>query len=67
MLEDDLKQNFILIMYEDKSYDKKMYSKLMLNTLKVMGGPTPTFTSLGIYLKKTSIKVFACALIKETS
>jgi hypothetical protein len=32
------KQNFILILYENKSYDKKMYPKLMLNRLKEMGG-----------------------------
>jgi hypothetical protein len=25
-------------MYENKGYDKKMYSKLVLNKLKVMGG-----------------------------
>jgi len=27
-------------MYENKGYDKKMYPKLMLNKLKVMGNPT---------------------------
>jgi hypothetical protein len=40
-------QNFILLTYEDKGYDKKMYPKLMLNKLKVMGGPTPICTPLG--------------------
>jgi len=25
-------------MYENKGYDRKMYSKLVLNKLKVMGG-----------------------------
>jgi hypothetical protein len=39
--------NFILIMYGNKNYDKKMYPKLMLNKLKVMGGPTPIYTPLG--------------------
>jgi len=34
-------------MYENKSYDMKTYLKLMLNTLKVMGGPTPIYTPLG--------------------
>jgi len=38
-------------MYENKSYDKKMYPKLVLNKLKVMGGPTPIYTPLRTYLK----------------
>jgi len=42
------KQNFILITYENKSSNKKMYPKLVLNTLKVMGGPTPIYTPLRI-------------------
>jgi hypothetical protein len=40
-------QNFILITYENKGYDKKMYPKLVFNILKVMGGPTPIYTPLG--------------------
>jgi hypothetical protein len=40
-------QNYILITYGNKGYDKKMYQKLMLNKLKVMGGPTPIYTPLG--------------------
>jgi hypothetical protein len=27
-------------MYENKGYDKKMYAKLELNKLKIMGDPT---------------------------
>jgi hypothetical protein len=42
-----LNQNFIMIIYGNKGYDKKMYSKLVLNKLKVMGGPTPIYTPLG--------------------
>jgi len=34
-------------MYENNGYDKKMYPKLMLNTLKVMKDPTPIYTPLG--------------------
>jgi hypothetical protein len=34
-------------MYENKSYDKKMYPKLVLNSLNVMGGPTPFCTPMG--------------------
>jgi hypothetical protein len=45
MLEDD--STNILITYENKSYDKKAYQKLVLNILKVMGGPTPIYTPLG--------------------
>jgi hypothetical protein len=40
-------QNLILIIYEDKGYDKKMYSKLVVNILKVMEGPTFIYTPLG--------------------
>jgi hypothetical protein len=36
-----------MIMYENKGYDKKTYSKLMLNILKVMGGPTPIIPHWG--------------------
>jgi hypothetical protein len=42
-----LKHNFIMIMYENKGYDKKMYQNLMLNRLKVMGGLIPIYTPLG--------------------
>jgi hypothetical protein len=41
------KHNFILITYENKGYDKKMYLKLVLNILKVIRGPTPIYTPLG--------------------
>jgi hypothetical protein len=34
-------------MYRNKGYDKKMYPKLTLNRLKVMGSPTPIYTLLG--------------------
>jgi len=34
------KQNFIIITYENKGYDKKAYPKLVLNKLKVMKGFT---------------------------
>ncbi len=43
------------MMYEIKSYDKKVYSKLMLNKLKVMRSFTPIYTPLGIQLKKASM------------
>ncbi len=33
-------------MHANKGYDKKVYPKLMLNILKVMGGPTPIYTPL---------------------
>jgi hypothetical protein len=36
-----------MIMYKNKSYDKKTYPKLMLNRLKVMAGPTFIYTPLG--------------------
>jgi hypothetical protein len=35
-----------MIMYEKKVYDKKTYLKLVLNKLKLMGGPTPIYTPL---------------------
>jgi len=41
------KHNFILITHDNKSYDKIMYPKLVLNRLKVMRGPTPIYTPLG--------------------
>jgi hypothetical protein len=34
-------------MYENKGYDKKIYQKLVLNKLKVMGCPTFIYTWLG--------------------
>jgi len=34
-------------MYENKGYEKKMYPKLVLNKLKIMGSPTPICTPLG--------------------
>jgi len=39
-----------LITYENKSYDKKTYPKLVSNKLKVMGGPTLIYNNneLGI-------------------
>ncbi len=37
-----------MIMYENKGYNKNVYPKLMLNRLKVMGGPTPIYTPLEI-------------------
>jgi hypothetical protein len=40
-------QKFILITYEDKNYDKKVYWKSMLNRLKVMEGLTLIYTPLG--------------------
>jgi len=36
-----------MITFENKSYDKKIYPKLMLNKLKVMGEPTLIYTPLG--------------------
>jgi hypothetical protein len=44
----DGKKNFILIKYENKGYDRKMYSKVMLNRLKVMWGFIFIYTPLGI-------------------
>jgi hypothetical protein len=35
-----------MILYESKGYDKKMYPKLVLNKLKVMGGSTFIYTPL---------------------
>jgi hypothetical protein len=46
MLEDDWKESFILVMYENKGYDKKLYPKLVLNKLKVMGNSTSIYTPL---------------------
>ncbi len=40
-------QNFILITYENKGYDKKSYPKLILNKLKVTEGPTFIYIPLG--------------------
>jgi hypothetical protein len=40
-------QNFIPIPYEDKGCNNKMYPKLVLDKLKVMGDPTPIYTLLG--------------------
>jgi hypothetical protein len=34
-------------MYENKGYDNKTYSKLVLNRLKIMGGPALIYTTLG--------------------
>jgi hypothetical protein len=34
-------------MYENKVYDREMYPKLVLNKLKLMGGPTLIYTLLG--------------------
>ncbi len=31
-------------MYKNKGYDRKTYPKLMLNRLKVIGGPTFIYT-----------------------
>jgi hypothetical protein len=41
------KQNFIMIMYENKGYDKKTYQKLVLNKQKVMRSLIPIYTPLG--------------------
>jgi hypothetical protein len=35
-------------MYGNKGYDKKMYQKMVMNKLKVMAGPTPIYTPLGL-------------------
>jgi len=35
-----------MIKYEKKNCENKMYQKLVLNRLKVMGGPTPIYTPL---------------------
>ncbi len=39
-------------MYESKGYDKKTYPKLMLNKLKVLGGPNFIYTHKGPSSKK---------------
>ncbi len=44
-----------------------MYPKLVLNILKVMGGPTPIYTPLGTQFKEASIEASMNALTKETS
>jgi len=54
-------------MHENKGYNKKMYSKLMLNILKVMGGSFFIYIPLETYFKEVSIEVSMCALTKETS
>ncbi len=36
-----------MITYENKGYERKTYPKLMLNILKVIGGPTFIYTTLG--------------------
>jgi hypothetical protein len=54
-------------MYENKGYDKKMYSKLMSNKLKVMRGPTPIYTPLGTKFKEASIEASMCPLTEEAS
>jgi Mor family transcriptional regulator len=59
------KQNFILIAYENKGYDMKVYPKLVLNKMKVMGGPTPIYTPLGTSLKEASIEASMYAPTKE--
>jgi hypothetical protein len=50
-------------MYENKGYNKKIYPTLVLNKLKVMGGPTPIYTVLRTKFKEASI----CALTKKVS
>jgi hypothetical protein len=35
-----------IVMYENKCYDKKMYPKLVLNKLKIMGGPNLVYIPL---------------------
>jgi len=54
---EDVKQNFILIIYEDKGYNNKTHPKLVLNKLKVMERPTFIYTPLRTM----------CALAKEVS
>jgi hypothetical protein len=48
-------------MYENKSYDMKTYPKLVLNTLKVMGGPTlfiPYLYPIGDLIQRSFHKGF---------
>jgi hypothetical protein len=52
-------------MYENKGYDNKTYSKLVLNRLKVMGGLALIYTPLGSKFKETSIETSMCAPTKE--
>ncbi len=42
-----------------------MYPKLVLNRLKVMGGPTLIYTLLETKLKEVSIEACMCAPTKE--
>jgi hypothetical protein len=44
------RHNFILITYGNNGYDNKVYPKLVLNKLKVMGSSTPIYTPLGTYV-----------------
>jgi hypothetical protein len=41
-----------MIMYENKVYDRRTYPKLVLNKLKLMGGPTLLYTPMGPNLRK---------------
>jgi Mor family transcriptional regulator len=43
----------------------KVYPKLVLNKMKVMGGPTPIYTPLGTSLKEASIEASMYAPTKE--
>jgi hypothetical protein len=61
-----LKQNFFVITYENKGYDKKVYPKLVLNKLKVMGGPTFIYTPLGPTWRKP-LEASMSAPTEETS
>jgi hypothetical protein len=42
-------QNFILITYKNKSYDKKLYPKLVLSRFKVMGGLTFIYAQVRLH------------------
>jgi hypothetical protein len=59
------KYNFILVTYENKGYDKKLYPKLMLNRLNVVAGLTLIYTPSGTYLKDASIETPMSAPTKE--
>lgn len=50
----DGKKKFILIKYENKGYDRKVYSKVMLKRLKVMGGLIFIYTHWGPNSRKFS-------------
>jgi hypothetical protein len=66
MLEDD--SNIIYFdNVSNKGYDKKTYSKLKLNKLKIMGGPIPIYIPLRTWFKEAFIKVSMCAPTKEVS